>query len=148
MKSWVSNLVLILLFLLPSGGCTIYQQGTLYDLQTRNVILVDSKIKGNRGIIEATLPNGIHCRGECVTGREGFITSGGSYSPRNWGDIYGFGFTSSSTNVPISQRGVGFVICDDGVTMDCEYKATKSTFSFKGYGICRDNKEKYYRLIF
>jgi len=148
MKSWVRNLVLILLFLLLPGGCTLYQQGRLHDLETGNVILVDSKIRGNSAITEATLPNGIHCRGEYVTGREGFVTSGGSYSPRDWGDIYGFGFTSSSTTVPISQRGVGFVICDDGTTMDCEYKATKSTFRFKGYGICRDNKEKYYRLIF
>ncbi len=148
MKLWAGNIVLILLFLLLSGGCTIYRQGRLYDLQTGTVILVDSKITGNRAIIEATLANGTHCKGEGVTGRENFITSGGSYSPRNWGDIYGFGFTSSARTVPVSQRGVGFVICDDGTTMGCEYKATKSTFSFKGYGICRDSKEKYYRLIF
>jgi hypothetical protein len=151
MKSSINMVLFILLILLPIGGCTIHHQARLYDLETGNVILVNSRIRGNRAITEAVLPNGVHCRGECVSGGEGFASFGGAYSSANlfssWGNIYGYGFTSySSTTIPLSQRGVGVSICDDGTTMECEYRVM--SFAVQGHGICRDNRGKYYRLIF
>ena len=83
---------------------------------------MDSRIRGNRVIPEAVLPNGIRCGGKCVSGGEGFVSFGRAYSSVNlyssWGNIYGYGSTThSSTTVPLSQRGIGVSICDDGTTM-------------------------------
>lgn len=151
MKSLIRSIALILLVYFFLCGCTIHHQARLYDLETGNVILVNSRIRGNRAITEAVLPNGVHCRGECVSGGEGFVSFGGAYSSVNlyssWGNIYGYGSTTySSTTVPLSQRGVGVSVCDDGTTMECEYRVM--SFAVQGHGICRDNRGKYYRLMF
>ena len=149
MKSWIGNLSLILLFFLLAGGCTIHHESRLYDLETGNVIVFKSSIRGNRATSEGILPNGSRCRGEAVSGGAGFVTSGGSYSSGSWGGIYGYANTSfSAVTVPMSQRGVSFAICDDGTAIDCEYRVSAPNFQIQGYGMCRDNKGKYYRLIF
>jgi hypothetical protein len=140
MKSWIGNVALILLVLLLLGGCTIHHQARLYDLETGNVILVDSRIRGNRAIIETVLPSGEHCKGECVTGSEGAVSWGGIYSYYYGSAIY------SSTSIPRSQRGIGMMVCEGGITFDCEYQVRRG--AIEGYGACRDNRGKYYRLMF
>ncbi len=152
MKSITTVLVILSIsFVLEGCASTIHHQARLYDLETGNVILVNSQITGNRAITEAVLPNGAHCKGESVSGGEGFTSSGYTHSSADlfssWGKIYGYGSTSySSTTVPLSQRGVGVAVCDDGTTMECEYIAMST--AVQGHGICRDNKGKYYRLMF
>lgn len=149
MRSWARRFLLILSFLLLCGGCTIHHESRMYDLETGNVIVFKSSIRGNRATSEGILPNGSRCRGEAVSGAEGFVTSGHSYSSGNWGNIYGYGTTSfSAVTVPVSTRGVSFVICDDGTAMDCEYRVSAPNFQIQGYGMCRDNRGKFYRLIF
>jgi hypothetical protein len=115
------------------------------------VILVNAQIRGNRAINEAVLPTGERCNGESVSGGEGFTSSGGAYSSAylssSWGNIYGHGFTTySSTSIPLSQRGVCVLVCEKGITFECEYRVMSN--AVQGHGICRDNKGKYYRLIF
>jgi hypothetical protein len=71
---------------------------------------------------------------------------GGSVS---WGNIYSYYYGSasySSVNIPLSQRGVATMVCEKGITFDCEFVA--STIAIQGYGICKDNMGIYYRLIF
>ena len=158
MKSLLVKLgIILLLALLLFGGCTIHHQARLYDLEAGNVILVNSQIRGNRAITEAVLPNGVHCRGECVSGGEGFVSFGGTYSSANlyssWGNIYGYGSTTySSTTVPLSQRGVGVSICDDGTTIECEYRAEmgsgfgNTVFSINGSCCQANNVFNFFRI--
>ena len=151
MKSSTKLFLVILLVLLILGGCTIHHQARLYDLETGNVILVNARIRGNRAINEAVLPTGEKCNGESISGGEGFVSLGGAYSSINlsssWGNIYGYGSTTySSITVPLSQRGVCVLICGNGITIECEYRVM--SYAVQGHGICRDNRGKYYRLIF
>src|SRR4030042_2820763 len=151
MKLCIRNVSLILLVLLLLSGCTIHHQARLYDLETGNVILVNSRIRGNRAINEAVLPTGEKCNGESISGGEGFVSLGGAHSSVNlfssWGNIYGYGSTTySSVTVPLSQRGVCVLICGNGITFECEYRVM--SYAVQGHGICRDNRGKYYRLMF
>jgi hypothetical protein len=112
---------------------------------------VNARIRGNRAINEAVLPTGEKCNGESISGGEGFVSLGGAYSTINlsssWGNIYGYGSTTySSTTVPLSQKGVCVLICENGITFECEYRVM--SYAVQGHGICRDNRGKYYRLMF
>jgi len=51
MKSKVARILFFLLGILLTG-CTIHHQARLYDLETGNVIMVNSRIRGNRAINE------------------------------------------------------------------------------------------------
>jgi len=138
MKIKKISLILMILFLL--SGCAIRHQARLYDLEIGNVILVKSWIRGNRAIVEAVLPSGEHCKGECVSGGKGAVS---------WGNIYSFYYGSasySSATIPLSQRGVMMMVCEKGITFDCEYIV--KSYAIEGHGICRDNRGKFYRLIF
>ena len=140
MKSWVRSIALILLVSFFLCGCTIHHEARLYDLETGDVILVKAYIRGNRAIDEATLPTGERCKGESVSGRGGSVT---------WGNIYSYyyGSTSySSSTISLSQRGVMTMVCEKGIVFDCEFVV--SFFAIQGHGICKDNRGKYYRLIF
>jgi len=131
--------------LILSSGCTIHHQGRLYDMNTGNVIALEFQIKGHRAINQAVLPSGERCHGESVSGGDGFITVGGTQS--SWGSLYGYGNSSySSVSVPFSQRGVCVLVCENAITIECEYRVM--TFAIRGDGICRDNRGKYYRLMF
>jgi len=139
----IRNSKLILLVLLVTFilcGCVVHHQARLYDLQTGDVILVDSRIVGNRATTEAILPTGEHCKGECVSGGDVTIYWGNLYSAY-YGSV---GYYAAA--IPLSQRGVGTLICDRKTVLDCEYVV--SSFSVQGHGICRDNRGKIYRLIF
>lgn len=150
MESKVARILFFLLCTLLTG-CTIHHQARLYDLETGNVIMVNSRIRGNRAINEAVLPTGEHCNGESISGGEGSISHGVAYSSANlfssWGNIYGQGSTTySSATVPLSQRGVCVLICENGITFECEYRVM--SHAIQGHGICRDNRGKFYRLMF
>ena len=130
--------IFFILFLLI--GCTIHHQAIMYNMETGNVILATARIRGNRAIDEATLPTGERCNGESVSG------GGGSIS---WGNIYSYYYGSasySSATIPLSQRGVMAMVCEKGITFDCEYVV--ASYAVQGHGICRDNRGKYYRLMF
>jgi hypothetical protein len=140
MKSLIRSIALILLVSFFICGCAIRHQARLYDLETADVILVKAWVRGNRAINEAILPTGEHCKGESVSGGEGAVS---------WGNIYSYYYGSasySSATIPLSQRGVMTMVCEKGIIFDCEYVV--STFAIQGHGICRDNRSKYYRLIF
>jgi hypothetical protein len=140
MKSLIRSIALILLVSFFLCGCTIHHQARLYDLETADVILVKVYIRGNRAIDEATLPTGERCKGESVSGGAGSVT---------WGNIYSYYYGSasySSATIPLSQRGVMTMVCEKGIVFDCEYVV--SSFAIQGHGICKDNRGKYYRLIF
>jgi hypothetical protein len=143
MKSFIIYIVLILLVIFFLFGCSIRHQARLYDLETGDVILGVSKIRSSsRATAEFVLPSGEKCKGESVTVQEGSVS---------WGNIYSFYYGSasySSTNIPLSQRGISVYICDRGTTFECEYTASTSGFSIHGHGVCRDNRGKYYRAIF
>lgn len=140
MKSLIRCIALILLVSFFLYGCAIRHQARLYDLETGDVILVKAWVRGNRAINEAILPTGEHCKGESVSGGGGTVS---------WGNIYlnYYGSASySSAAIPLSQRGVMTMVCEKGITFDCEYVV--SSFAVQGHGICRDNRGKYYRLMF
>ncbi len=136
----MKKVMLVLSAIVMLGGCTIHHQARLYDLETGDVILVYASISGNRAIDNAVLPTGERCNGESVSGGEG---------TRSWGSIYSYTFGSasySSATIPLSQRGVMTMVCERGITFDCEYSV--ASHAVQGHGICRDNRGKYYRLIF
>ena len=140
MKLWIGNVPLILVVLLLLDGCAIRHQARLYDLETADVIVVKAWVRGNRAVNEAILPTGEQCKGESVSGGGGAVS---------WGNIYSHYYGSasySSATVPASQRGVMTMVCEKGITFDCEYAV--SSFAIQGHGICKDNRGKYYRLIF
>ena len=140
MKSFIIYIVLILLVIFFLFGCAIRHQARLYDLETADVILVKAYVRGNRAIDEATLPTGERCKGESVSGGGGSVT---------WGNIYSYYYGSasySSSTIPLSQRGVMTMVCEKGIVFDCEFVV--SSFAIQGHGICKNNRGKYYRLIF
>jgi len=136
----IKKVFLLTLILILFGGCTFRHQAKLYDLETGDLILVNMLVRGNRAINEASLPSGEHCKGETIFG------GGGSVS---WGSIYlsNYGTASfSSVNIPQSQRGITTMVCEKGIIFDCEFLSPPLVM--QGHGICRDNRGKYYRLIF
>jgi hypothetical protein len=136
----IRMLFLVALFAVLFGACTIRHQARLYDLETGDVILVNARIRGNRAIDEAILPSGEHCKGESISGGGGAVS---------WGNIYSHYYGSasySSATIPLSQRGVMTMVCEKGITFDCEY--TVKSHAVEGHGICRDNRGKLYRLMF
>jgi hypothetical protein len=151
MKSRITIVFVFLLISFLLEGCTIHHQARLYDLETGNVILVNARIRGDRAINEAVLQTGEKCNGESISGGEGFRSFGWAYSSVNlfssWGNIYGYGSTTySSAAIPLSQRGVSVLICENGITFECEYRVMSD--AVQGHGICKDNRGKYYRLMF
>jgi len=141
-KNILLQIISFIVGLLILSGCTIRHQARLYDLETGDVVVGTSKIRGSRATAEFVLTSGEKCKGESVTVQEGSVS---------WGNIYSFYYGSasySSTNIPLSQRGISVYICDRGTTFECEYVASTSGFSIHGHGVCRDNRGKYYRAIF
>ncbi len=150
-KSTVASVILFISFFLAGCASTIQHQARLYDLETGNVILVNALIRGNRAINDAVLPTGEKCNGESVSGGEGFSSFGAAHSSANlfssWGNIYSYGSTTySSKTIPLSQRGVCILVCENRITFECEYIVMSN--AVQGHGICRDNRRKYYRLMF
>lgn len=110
MKIWVRNIAFLLILLLFSG-CAVRHQARLYDLETAEIILVKSYIRGNRAINEATLPTGENCKGESISGGGGAVS---------WGNIYSYYYGSasySSATIPLSQRGVATLVCKKGIIL-------------------------------
>jgi len=76
---------LFLLILALLSGCAIRHESRLYDLETGDVIIFRSLIRGNRATSEGTLPSGEKCKGESVAGGVGAIS---------WGNIYSYYYGS------------------------------------------------------
>ena len=129
-------------FLLASvvvGGCTYAAR--LYDVQVGGAP-VPAKFKWNgsgHGRIEITLPSGEVCTGEYVTVADDTTT---------WGSVFAGGSTINGYAVATQgkQRGSAIVTGNQGTTIQCEYVTSASSPS--GYGSCRDNHEKIYKLMF
>jgi len=142
MNLWIKTVSFISLNLFLLIGCTFRHEARLYDYETDSVIPIKAWVRGFQTKTEAVLPTGEHCKGESVSG-------GGD--AETWGEIYSYGYRSNSTSwaaIPPSQRRVMMIVCERGITFDCEYIITTPSYDVQGHGMCRDNGGKYYRLIF
>ena len=121
------------------GGCTYAAR--LYDVQAGGPP-VPAKFKwsgSGRGRIEIRLPSGEVCTGEYVTVADDTTT---------WGSVFVAGSTINGYAVTAQgkQRGTAIVTGNQGTTIQCEY--VTSATSPSGYGSCRDNGGKIYKLMF
>lgn len=123
----------VLVALCGLGGCTL--NATLYDLET-GAVLQDAVFRysaSGSGTVRIRLLSGEVLNGEYRT-----VSEGGT-----WGQIFGNGVSGMVVS-PGMNRGVAVAASPEGTVLECEYVASGSD----GYGICRDNKGKRYRLIF
>lgn len=131
--------VVLLLAVVACCGCTYAAR--LYDVQSGGPPL-PAKFKWNgsgHGGIEITLPSGEVCTGEYVTVADDTTT---------WGSVFSAGSTVNGYAVTTQgkQRGSAIVTGNKGTAIQCEY--VTSAMSPSGYGSCRDNGGKIYKLMF
>ena len=143
MNLWVKTVSLISLNLLLLMGCTYHYEARLYDLETANVTLIKAQVRGDETRTEAVLPTGEHCKGESVIYEGDAVYWGKIYSPGYYGSV-----SESLGAIDPSQRRVMTMVCERGITFDCEYMVITPSFEPQGHGMCRDNGGKYYRLVF
>jgi hypothetical protein len=138
----------VLVLAVALSGCVITKTARLYDLDSAAVLHATFKYRGTgKGPISVTTPEGAVCEGEYVT------VAGGSIG---WGTVFGtvYGAKSTTTttgtvmtaDVEGKQKGAAVASCTDGVVFECEY--VTSAWSAAGYGACRDNRSRRYRLMF
>lgn len=129
-----------------ASACTM--NARLYPLSGGGVLPAEFSYSGSgRGDIRLVLPGNNACSGEYVT------VAGGSTS---WGSIFasasgpaGYATASGTTrsvNIPNMQEGSAAMTCSDGRTLECEY--VTSSWSVRGYGMCRDSTGALYKLMF
>ena len=127
-------------------GCATTKTARLYDLDSARVLRAVYEDRGSgRGPITMESPDGVTCEGEYSTVARGSI---------GWGTIFataqGQGGTASGTGSVIAleienaQRGMAIATCTDSVVIECEYLTSRAG----GYGGCRDNNGRRYRLMF
>ncbi|MDZ7413093.1 MAG: hypothetical protein ONB15_06100 [candidate division KSB1 bacterium] len=124
---------------LMTTGCTYAAR--LYDIQAGgSPIAAKFKWSGSgKGKVEMTLPSGEVLVGEYVTVADDTMT---------WGLVFIAGATVNGYAVTTQgkQRGTAIVTGTQGTTIQCEY--VTSAVSPSGYGSCRDNRGKIYKLMF
>lgn len=135
-------LALSVCFVMP--GCTYTFAARLYDMETATVAPATFKWNGSgRGPVVMTLPSGEVIRGEYVSVSDDTIS---------WGQIFASGSSGTATATGYAlttqgkQKGTAIGTGDLGTALECEYVTSGS--SPQGYGTCRDNRQKIYRLMF
>jgi len=133
------------------SGCVTTMEARLYDLSDATVATATFEWDGSgRGPIRAVLPSGEVFQGEYVT-----IASGTT----SWGNIFATVWTpsgsaivitpSSSQSIENMQKGAAIATSNRGAVLECEYvTSVVGWFSIKGYGACKDNRGKMYKLMF
>lgn len=150
MHQRVSNLTSLVVLLLSvcATSCTMTLAARIYDLDSAAVLQATFKYSGSgKGPIFVDTPEGQTCEGEYVT------VAGGT---TGWGTIFAAGYapTGSATAVANTiaveaenkQKGSAVATCSDGMVVECEY--VTSAWSAQGYGGCRDNRGRRYKLMF
>jgi hypothetical protein len=130
------------------SGCVVTKMARLYDLDSATVLQATFKSSGSgKGPVSITTPSGGICAGKYVTVAGGSIGWGTVF-----GTVYGANGTTTTTgtvmtaNVEDNQKGSAVASCSDGVVFECEY--VTSAMSAAGYGACKDNRSRRYRLMF
>lgn len=132
------------LVLASAPGCTYTFAARLYDMQSGGVATATFKWNGSgHGVVEIALPSGELCKGEYVTISDDVTTWGSIFATGSAGGgiASGYGLTTQG-----KQKGSAVAVGDRGTTVECEYVTSAS--SPQGYGTCRDNHQKSYKLMF
>jgi len=118
-------------------GCSMTINARIYDLSgSGGVANAEFKWTGSgTGPLTGSLPDGELFRGEYTT-----VASGVS----GWGTTFRSVYTVNLTSD--LQRGSAIATGNRGTVIDCEYVVRSG--SATGYGVCRDNKSRTYRLMF
>jgi hypothetical protein len=122
----------------------------LYDLETAEVIQAKFIFSGTtKGNIYFSLPNGEKFQGEYSTIPSGSVSWGAIYS-----SVYGGGMNASghgsgiALNKSLKYHGSAIATGDKNTLIECEYVTNSSRYSPQGFGACRDNRGKKYKLFF
>lgn len=133
-------------FVLCAIGCVTPPStlsARLYSLADGQIIQATFRFAGStNGEVSMLLPSGEVLRGEYRTLRSGMT---------GWGTIFVQGGASAvaAINVRSDQyRGTAIATGSQGTVMECEYVTSSSRTRPEGYGTCRDNSGRLYRLIF
>lgn len=123
--------------LLLLHGCSMTINARIYDLSgSGGVANAAFKWTGSgSGPLTGSLPDGEVFQGEYTT-----VASGVS----GWGTTFRSVYTVSLSND--LERGSAIATGNRGTVIDCEYVVRAGTAT--GYGVCRDNKKRAYRLMF
>lgn len=114
----------------------------LYDLSAAEVLPASFTFSGTtRGEVTLVMQVGDTLRGEYRTIREGTAS---------WGLIFSQGGSASTSALArgLTYRGSAVAISRSRRSMECEYVTSSSTRHPEGFGVCRDNDGRVYRLMF
>lgn len=137
MKNSVKLVPLCLAVLAGLQGCSMTINARIYDLGgSGGVANAEFKWTGSgTGPLTGSLPDGESFRGEYTTVASGITGWGTTFS-----SVYTVNLSSDL------QRGSAIATGNRGTVIDCEYVVRSG--SATGYGVCRDNKKRTYRLMF
>ncbi len=115
----------------------------LYSLSDGQVIQATFSFSGSTsGTITVPLASGEILRGEYRTLRSGAT---------GWGAIFSQGGATAVGTIntrSAEYRGVAIASGAQGTVIECEYVTSSSSRRPEGYGACRDNHARIYRLVF
>lgn len=141
LTQWLGSLVSLLLL----ASCVTTSRNVparLYNLADGSIVQATFSFAGSTsGNVRMELPSGEVLSGEYRTLRSG--VSG-------WGAIFAQGGTSAAAIAVRSDQYRGSAIASgpQGTVMECEYVTSSSRSRPEGYGTCRDNGSRLYRLMF
>jgi hypothetical protein len=138
-------LLLLVAFAIPSLAKT--REVHLYNIANGETMTLEAKSKGTgKGLMEGALTSGEQLHGEYVVVQNASL---------GWGSVYGSaagsaGFNSASaTGTSITMTGQRYgssiVTGSKGTVLDCEFTVGANGH---GTGICKDNHEARYRMMF
>lgn len=146
-------LALVLSFVFLAGCATLggSTQAYLFPVKgplsitnpTAEIVATATGTRRYKGRISLAMPDGELCNGRWST-----LAGNGRSSTRaslidTYGSAYGYSQSTYSSSRP--SRGVAFLTCNQGRTMNVEFETGAGTSS--GFGIARDNKKNIYRLM-
>jgi len=109
---------------------------------------VDGVYGGYSGVVHMTMPDGEFCKGHwSVVSSHGYSYDSEYKSMKlgdTWVQVYG---KSSRVNIPASPiHGQAILTGSNGSIVEMEFLVGRGTVS--GYGVAKDNKGNYFKLIF
>ncbi len=140
-------LILILCVSLIPACSARTREVRLYNIASGESFKVSAKSKGTgKGLMEGALPSGERLGGEYVVVQNASV---------GWGSVYGGGTGPSgyssggATGTSITMRGQRYgsaiLTGDKGTVLDCEFTVGVNAH---GTGLCKDNHDAKYRMMF
>lgn len=115
----------------------------IYDTAGSQVIqchVIEEKRGAGHGTVQLHFPNG-----EVATGRFTTLRGGSTTLTGAWSAVYGTAI-AAETVMPNEQVGSFIANGDQGTLVECEYRVDPNTNH--GNGVCKDNKERFYKFVY